>query len=434
MKLMLRLARMLVFAIIVMACSKDNEATVVLNPIVEDPDPIKPPAKPKLGEVSPLTGPKGTLVRINGENFGTDASEVAIYFNHTQAETFEVQEEQIEVAVPPRAYSGKIKLELRDTVLVGPEFNYVLSDTVVNTVAGSSQGHADGFGSTAKFYNPTGIAVDANGNVFIADSGNHRIRKITPDGEVTTYAGGEKGSIDGPALEARFNAPWDVDVDAEGNVYVADSQNHRIRKISPDGNVITLAGSDQGNANGVGKDAQFDTPRGVAVTPDGVVYVADSNNNSIRKIDKEQQVTRFPGGFGTLTGIEVGQDGYVYIVSFSSHSIWKIHYENTEIQLMAGNNGEGDFDGTIGTAFNHPKDVAVDNLGNLYITDDGNNKIRMITQEGRVSTYAGGNFGTEDGPVATAQFKHPYGLAVTPEGEIHIADTANNRIRKITQE
>nr|WP_299381186.1 sterol desaturase family protein [Allomuricauda sp.] len=414
-------------------CSKDDGISVT-EPVVEAPSPVEPVAKPKLGEVSPLFGPKGTMVDIQGENFGDDESEVSVFFNDMKAEGVFLTDNFIEVPVPPRAYSGNIKVELKDTVLVGPMFEYILSDTIVNTLAGSQGGNADGLGAAGKFFQPTGIALDAEGNAYVADQGNHRIRKITPDGEVTTYAGGEQGALDGPALEAKFNAPWDVDVDAAGNVYVADSQNNRIRKISPDGVVITLAGSQPGDLDGEGMDAQFNNPMGVAVTPDGIVYVADSNNKHIRKIDREGKVTTFPGAYGAVTGIATDTDGFVYIVTFNTHSVWKIDFDNAESELMAGNNGEGDIDGTIGTAFSFPKDVAVDAQGNLYVTDDGNNKIRMINTEGRVSTYAGGNFGSKDGPVATAELKHPFGLTVSPEGIVYVADSGNHRIRTITQE
>ena len=414
-------------------CSKDDGVSAP-EPVVEAPSPVEPVAKPKLWEVTPLFGPKGTIVDIQGENLGDNASDVSVFFNEVEAEDVQLTDDHIKVSVPARAYRGKIKVALKDTVLMGPMFDYLVSDTVVNTWVGSSQGHADGLLNAAKFNQPTGMAFDSEGNAYVADAANNRIRKISPEGEVTTYAGGEKGGLDGPALEAKFNAPWDVDIDAAGNVYVADSENHRIRKISPEGVVFTLAGSDQGKLDGVGMDAKFNTPRGIAVTPDGIVYVADSNNKQIRKIDHDGMVTSFPGAFGSVTGITTDVDGFVYIVTFNTHAVWKIHYENAESELLAGNNGEGDIDGTIGTAFRYPKDVAVDAQGNLYITDDGNNKIRMIDAEGRVSTYAGGNFGSEDGPVVTAEFKHPFGLTATPEGVIYVVDTGNHKIRKIIQE
>ncbi|MDR1469259.1 MAG: hypothetical protein LBT00_08190 [Spirochaetaceae bacterium] len=170
---------------------------------------------------------------------------------------------------------------------------------VVTTLAGSTRGYADGTGAEAKFRDRLGVAVDSAGNVYVADSGNNLIRKITPTpegGVVTTFAGsGEKGYADGTAQEAQFNSPYDVALDSAGNVYVADTGNYRIRKITPTpqgGVVTTLAGSgDWGNgwgkggyADGIGTEAQFNNPVSVAVDSTGNVYVLDTNNHRIRKI------------------------------------------------------------------------------------------------------------------------------------------------------
>ena len=161
----------------------------------------------------------------------------------------------------------------------------------VSTLAGGRKGFADGRGSAARFGYPTGIAIDAAGNLYVADRGNHRIRKVTPEGEVSTLAGGEQGFADGQGNAARFFWPDGIAIDAAGNLYVADMGNHRIRKVTPDGTVSTLAGSgptgydNGGFADGEGSAARFNSPTGIAIDTVGNLYVADSKNHRIRKIE-----------------------------------------------------------------------------------------------------------------------------------------------------
>ena len=161
----------------------------------------------------------------------------------------------------------------------------ITTNGVVSTLAGSTRGFADGTGTAAQFYYPYGVAVDSSGNVYVADFSNHRIRKITPAGVVTTLAGSTRGHTDATGTAAKFNHPYGVAVDSSGNVYVADSFNHRIRKITPAGVVTTLAGSTRGFADGTGTAAKFNQPTHVAVDSEDNVYVADRDNNSIRKIE-----------------------------------------------------------------------------------------------------------------------------------------------------
>ena len=155
---------------------------------------------------------------------------------------------------------------------------------MVSTLAGSASGYTDGTGTSAKFNYPSGVAVDGAGNVYVADYNNHRIRKITTSGVVSTLAGSTYGYTDGTGTSAKFKYPYGVAVDGAGNVYVADRYNHRIRKITASGVVSTLAGSTQGYTDGTGTSAQFAYPFGVAVDGAGNVYVADESNHRIRKI------------------------------------------------------------------------------------------------------------------------------------------------------
>ncbi|MGQ0733656.1 MAG: gluconolaconase, partial [Acidobacteriota bacterium] len=162
----------------------------------------------------------------------------------------------------------------------------IAPDGRVSTLAGSTRGMSDGVGAAARFDTPSGIAIDAAGTLYVADTGNHAIRRITPDGIVTTLAGdGIAGHRDGPAAQARFHGPIGVAVDRTGRVVVADTYNDRIRAIAPDGTVTTVAGGAQpGFVDGLGIDARFDTPCGVAVDGSGVVLVADTGNGLLREI------------------------------------------------------------------------------------------------------------------------------------------------------
>jgi hypothetical protein len=327
-------------------------------------------------------------------------------------------------------------------------------DTTFTTLAGTAggEGSADGTGSAALFKYPNGVAVDATGNVYIADESNHTIRKITSGGVVTTLAGtaGSSGSTDGTGSAARFTGPTGVAVDVEGNVYVADRANHSIRKITSGGVVTTLAGSsagDTGSSDGTGSDARFLSPRSVAVDVEGIVYVADTANHTIRKITAAG-VTTFAGSAGSLgstdgtgsaarfnqpRGVAVDAARNVYVADWVNHTIRKITFDG-EVTTLAGTAGSsGSTDGTGSAArFNRPLGVAVDAAGNVYVTDGSNHTIRKITSGGVVTTLGGtaGSTGSTDGIGSAAQFDSPAGVAVDAAGNLYVADQSNHTIRK----
>ncbi len=270
----------------------------------------------------------------------------------------------------------------------------------VSTLAGAAgqRGSADGTGSAARFYNPTGVAVDASANLYVADHDNHAIRRITPTGVVSTLAGmaGQQGSADGAGSAARFYYPTGIASDGSGNLYVADSGNHTIRKVTPAGLVNTLAGSpgQQGSADGSGSAARFYDPAGVTVDVSGSVYVADSGNDIIRKITPETTVGTLAGsagqagtadgtgsaaGFQAPRGVAVDVSGHVYVADSGNETIRKIS-AGGEVSTVAGSAGQpGSADGTA--RFYNPSGVAVDGIGNVYVADNLNHTIRKITLE-----------------------------------------------------
>ena len=316
----------------------------------------------------------------------------------------------------------------------------------VSTFAGGGPGgNTNGTGTAASFSYPDGAAVDAAGNVYV--SSNHRIRKITSAGVVSTFAGSAPGSTDATGTAASFSITRGLAVDAAGNVYVADEGNHKIRKITPAGVVSTLAGSGTiGSADGPGISASFNLPTGVAVDAAGNVYVADRTNHKIRKITSAGVVSTLAGSgaqgstdatgilasFNFPTGIEVDAAGNVYVAEAGNYKIRKITSAGV-VSTLAGSGALGSTDGP-GTAasFYIPHDVAVDALGNVYVGEDY--KIRKITSAGVVSTLAGMGWpgGFADGIGTAAKFGYLEGVALDATGNIYVADNPNHRIRKVS--
>jgi len=324
---------------------------------------------------------------------------------------------------------------------------------IVTTLAGQAgvTGYANGPGATALFYVPTGVAVDFSGNVYVADHFNHVVRKITPGGIVSTLAGsGVFGYADGTGTAASFSSLTGVAVDALGNVYVADFCIDVIRKITPGGVVTTLAGSAgvTGCSNGMGTAASFNHPEGVAVDSSGTVYVADTENQLIRKISPGGVVTTLAGSAGVTgatngtgtsatfsypAGVAVDFSGTVYVADNMNPLIRKISPGGvvTTLAGSAGVTGATNGTGTSAT-FSYPDGVSVDIFGNVYVTDSWNQLIRKITPGGVVSTLAGsGAYGSTNGSLTSSSFAYPSGLAVDTSGHVYVADMQNNLIRKI---
>jgi DNA-binding beta-propeller fold protein YncE len=289
-------------------------------------------------------------------------------------------------------------------------------DGIVSSLAGAGPtgavmgGYVDGPADQARFADPIGICVTDDGTVYVADSDNQRIRVISPHGSVGTLAGsGDYGKLiggyhDGPANEAQFNRPYDVEVDAEGNLYVAGYFNNVIRRISPDGDVTTLAGNGWlGHADGMGTAAQLAYPNRLALDPRGYLYVTEGHSsdlgewvsgNRVRKVTLRGQVT-------TLAGSGAAS------------------YANGPAMLAE---------------FDTPMGVDVDSNGNVYVSEYLNHCIRLITSEGQVSTFAGqcGVPGYEDGLAEEARFSYPMDVLVSEsDGLLYVADFGNHRIRSI---
>jgi sugar lactone lactonase YvrE len=404
------------------SCKKDKET-----------DPTPPPvvANPTLQAISPSAGPKNTLVAISGTNFGTNSAVLRVYFNNVQASIQSVSDTLITALVPVNAGTGTVKLEKNSTSVNGPAFEYYVTNRVI-TFAGSTQGFADGNASAARFNIVSGVVKDAAGNLFVCDRDNHRIRKITPQGVVSTFAGGTMGYADGTGSAARFNQPYCITIDGAGNLYVGDRINHSIRKITTAGVVTTLAGNGtSGDATGTGSAARFNEPIGIVSDAAGTLYVADYINAKIKKVTPAGVVTTYQNI--VAFGLALDAAGNLYGTGYYNHYVYK--YSSTgAYSVVAGSNGaSGNLDGT-GTAaqFNFPSGITVDANGNLYVCDAMNHRIRKITAAGVVTTLAGNDPGVMDGIGSGASFDTPLGICSDfANNVVYVADFNNNRIRKL---
>ncbi|CAM3675983.1 hypothetical protein FSS13T_26640 [Flavobacterium saliperosum S13] len=327
----------------------------------------------------------------------------------------------------------------------------VSNQPVVSTFAGSGvMGSADALGIAAGFNYPTVVTTDNFGNLIVVDRSNHKIRKISADGAVTTLSGtGAIGTLDGPALSATFRYPDGAVVDSQGNILISDQSNHKIRKLDTNGIVSTFAGSGvAGFTDGTGATAKFYYPAGMAIDANDNLYVADYSNHRIRKVTPGGLVTTYAGlaiagatdgntsvaKFNGPTGVAVDASGNVFVADYNNHKIRKISTLG-EVSTVAGTGIAGAADGASVTAtFNHPAIVAVDTNNNLFITDEGNHKIRKISSLNEVTTFAGtGTSGANDAAASSATFNSPTGVCVDNAGTVYIADYGNHKIRKISR-
>ena len=326
----------------------------------------------------------------------------------------------------------------------------------ISTVAGGGPIGDGGAAVAAQLDFPNGVAPDGAGNLYIADTFNHRIRKVDAAGVISTVAGdGTRGygGDGGAAVAAQLFSPYGVAPDGAGNLYIADTVNHRIRKVDAAGVISTVAGDGTrgyGGDGGPAVAAQLSSPRALALDEAGNLYIADSSNSRIRKVDAAGVISTVAGdgtrGFGgdggpavaaqlyLPYGVALDGAGNLYIADRNNNRIRKVDAAGV-ISTVAGGGSGGDGGPAVAAYLNSPRGVAPDGAGNLYIADSSNNRIRKVDAAGVISTVAGDGtqgFGGDGGPAATAQLDFPQDVALDGDGNLYIADSGNDRIRRLT--
>jgi hypothetical protein len=395
---------------------------------------------------TPTSGTFDTEVTITGTGFSATLSELVVKFNNKAATVVSSTTTQVKVKVPQNSGTGKITIDLAGgTATSNIDFTHIPTyDVTTLAGGGSGSGDYDGQGVAATFASPAGITIDAANNLYVGDV--QWIRKITPTGLVTTFAGLKdqgSGYVDGDISVAKFEDITDLVIDGTGTMYVCDGY-YRLRKITPQGVVSTLAGNGiMGDQDGTGTNAQFEYLNRIALLPSGNLLVTDDHR--IRQVTTAGVVTTLTpasnGSFedGSLAtakffgpeGMAITQDGIIYIADSFNRRIRKI--ANGQVTTFAGN-GEGNSTDGVGTAavINDPLGLCLDAQGNLFVSQR-DHRIRKITPAGQVTMFAGdGTSGSANGAPLMSTFKFPWDIVFDTSGNMFVADRNNKLIRKIS--
>jgi sugar lactone lactonase YvrE len=398
--------------------------------------------------ISPTHGAAGTSVTISGTGFSATSTNDIVKINGVLTQVSSAAENSLVVSIPVKAGTGAITVTIGGQTVTGPVLTYDPA-YIVSTFVGSSAGFADGTGQNAQFKRPYGICVDADGNLYVADAGNYKIRKISATGVVTTLAGSTQGFTDGSATTAQFKGVVGIARDAQGTLFITDQSAHAIRQLTTAGNVTTIAGGIEGYSGGSVTAAQFDYPAGICTDAAGTPYLADASNSLIRMVYSGYVYniagtpcqTGFADGYGSQAlfndplGICTDGQGNFYVADTYGQRIRKVTAGGL-VTTIAGSQRQGTADGTgTDATFFQPSAICIDSNGNLYVADTQNHLIRKVTPSGVVTTIAGtSHAGKADGAGTAASFNTPFGICVDAQGTLYVSDTYNNTIRKIVQE
>jgi hypothetical protein len=417
-------------AALLAGCKKDNDLKHAAG------SPVS------VGNFTPTRGGGTTEVLITGDNFSTDTAEISVTINGKKCTVVNANTKQIMVVVPKKCGSGKLVVKIgNDSTTAAGNFEYVFTRTVTTLAGNGKAGFANGAGTDAMFafnsqswFRMMGIAADDNGNVYVTDPGNACIRKIDNTGNVTVLAGspGNTGSDDGKGSAARFQIPYGLAVDAQGNVYTADPGTWSIRKITPDGTTTTLGGTSQEPWN---------------VTVDkvtGKIYYSSAGGGGFFEMRANGKDTAILTGLAGPGGIAFDKAGNLYITSSGEHTLLQFKAGTWVRTVIAGSTGNPGYVNGIGTAakFATPWGIAIDGSDNIYVAGNGSyganadESVRAVSANTwNVITYAGnGSAGFADAIGEAASFNAPMGVAVDKNGVVYVLDKNNNRVRKIVSE
>lgn len=452
---------LLLIAVVFAACKDNQENTTPSNPVISS--------------ITPSTAMANEVVTIRGKRFSKTISDNIVKFLGVNAEVLNATDTLLTVVVPSEGSTGNITITVGNRTSKGPLFTYEIAgleeekeEYFTSTYAGTGVAGGD-VGpisiDLAKFSTPNGVTIDpTTGDLIVTNRGTHSISRVTKAGIVTRIAGGTSGNVDGAISAARFNNPYKSVVDKFGNIYVADNGNNKIRKIDLTTNTVSTlagAGGTGGFVDGQGAVAKFDAPTGIAVDDDLNVYVADAANHAIRKISPTGKVVTLVGNNkeagivdGTWpnarvnrpTSVCMGKDGFLYTADRYGQRIRKINVNTGEIVTIAGTGGSTNTTGAIldgevmKARFNNPWGIDIDKHGTIYVSELGYSTtnaahvVRMI-KNGKVTTIAGitGVTGYADGLFGVSMFNNPSDIAVDDDGIIYVGDQSNHRVRKIVK-
>jgi len=378
----------------------------------------------------PSKGGVGTEVLIYGDNFTTDKEQVSVTLNGAACEVVGVNQGQLLVKVPSKAGSGHFAITISGkTESSDSLFTYIYTKKVTTLAGNGLQGFIDRVSGTSAafyFYDRTGLTIDTAGNLYIADCGNHIVRKIDTMGFVTTFAGhiNGEGYADGPPSVAMLNLPTDVEMGPDGNLYVADRWNWFIRKVTPDGTAYSFAAI--ADPAGIGIDKAT-----------GDLYVTSPSQGKVYQVLPDGTINTLPVSFNYPSDVAVDTAGKVWVVDQGLSTIVKLDpaagaWTATTVAGIPGTTGSAN--GGPGTAaFNNPVGITIDRNNNVYISDYFNNNIRLIDATGTTSSFIGtGASGYRDGDASEAQFATPSSVVFDKNGNMYVLDRGNGYIRKVT--
>lgn len=416
----------LIICVLFFSCSKKNESEQM--PVATGPT---------ITSLNVTQGSYNTRVIITGTGFDAKPANNQIFFNTKSAIIIAATTTTLTTLVPLNAGTGNVTVNVNGMTVAGPIFNYQTT-LVVTTIAGNANiGSSNGLNTAATFFQPEAITTDTYGNLYVADTGNGLIRKITSTGIVSTLAGsGTKGYADGIGTAASFSSPNAIAIDASGNLYAADRDNARIRKISSSGVVTTITGGALPRLTDptTGLQLNYSIVEGIAVDANGNVFLTDSANGLILKINSVGQISVFAknGILFSPNGITIDNAGNLYVTSQSDNSIIKFTASGLASTYSKG--AAGFLTGTnVSAQYNTPSGITVDISGNIYVADFLNFVIKKVTATGIISVFAGnGNQGNLDGISTQANFIGPTGITVDASNNVFVNE--GNIIRKISFE